>query len=650
MYSTLDFSNKTIPMMRGHIFLLNILMVFSLSILGVTAQKNQLKRANREYSNLAYLDASKIYEKVAEKGFRSVELLKKLGNTYYFNSQYPQAFKWYEELFKMTADIEPIYYLRYAQTLKSVNDERAKTFYNTYLDMVGGNEGFLSMEDYMAIIKRNSDRYEIENMRLNSRLSDFGGILLDNQLVFSSTRDTGNLVKRRSRWDGDPYLDLYGVTLRRDGSTGKPEKIKGDVNSIFHESSPTFTKDGKTMYFTRNGEAIKGANKKTKTHNVKIYRATLEGGEWINVEELSINSDSYSTAHPALGPNDDQLYFVSDRPESLGLSDIFVVDINADGSLGKVINLGSKVNTKGRESFPFVTKDNELYFSSDGHFGLGGFDVFYAGLGELDFGDLINVGVPVNSNFDDFAFAIYQGKGYFSSNREGGNGKDDIYSFVETKDIKELLKSRIYGVVLDEDTRDPLPNTMISIEDDDRRSIASVTTDSTGFYEVDVDYYKSFFVRATEEDYDTAEQYALKKKKEREHNFDLSRNFYGVKQGDDLAEFLNIKIYFDFDKSNIRYDASVELEKLIAFLKDSPNIELDVRSHTDSRGSKAYNDKLSQERARSTVAYMVKNGIAPERLSYKGYGETQSLNDCRDGARCREQEHQENRRSEFIVK
>lgn len=627
--------------------------------LAAPGQERRLARANEKYGDYNYIDAAEIYEDVVASGFKSVELLQKLGNTYYFNARYGKAETAYAQLFELSEDVAPVYYLRYAQSLRANGKEReAKQFYDRYVKKGGMTKPLVSAKDYLQIIKENSGRYQIKNLDINTAGIDFGGGTYQNQLVYASTRDTGVIMKRRSGWDGLSFLNLYKAEIAEGGEgepdgTGESVKIKGQANSKFHESSAVFTKDGQTMYFTRNNLAP-GKKSKKETQLLKIYRATLKDGKWANMEDLSINGDTYSTAHPALSPDEGRLYFSSDRPEAMGGPDIFYAEIDSDGSLGPVESPGGKVNTPGRETFPFVSNENGLYFSSDGHFGLGGLDVFYTDLKKERGAHLLNVGEPVNSPFDDFAYTIdtETGRGFFSSNRTGENAKghDDIYSLLEKEKIKDLLATLIYGTVTDKDTRGPIPGASIRLLDEENKLLKEVFTDSLGNYEIEADRYKKYLIRASKEAYDTDEQLVGTTEERNEANFELKRNVVPLEPGRDLAEVLNIPIiYFDFDKSNIREDAAVELEKLVAALNRYPELKIDIRSHTDSRGSDSYNKALSGRRAQSTMEYIIGRGISKDRLTAKGHGESQLANRCGNGVKCSEEEHQANRRSEFIV-
>jgi len=639
--------------MRTHtkIQYLPILFIFAYAHIG-WGQGVQLDRANKKYEKLAFIDASEIYLDLADSGYASKELFEKLGNIYYFNAKYVEAARWYKKLFSLTENLEPIYYLRYSQSLKAIGDGGLSMYwFNTYIEKNGKvNESYGNAIDYLKIIEENSGRYTMEAAKINTTGVDFGAAFHEKKLVFATTKGASGVRQRLSPWDGLAYLDLYESPIGNDGTLGKPVRLKGDVNTRYHESSAVFTADGKTMYFTRNNITPFDKKKKQKIKHLKIYRARLKKGKWTDVEDLPINGDSFSNAHPILSPEEDKLYFVSDRPGTLGFTDIYKVTLYPDGTLGKPKNLGTKINTKGRESFPFLSPDNELYFSSDGHYGLGGYDIFYIKTKEDgSFGNLLNIGKPLNSSFDDIAFAINGDKGYISSNRPGGTGRDDIYSFTETEKIKDVLKSRIFGIVTDKQTELPLKEASITFFDEENQIFTELKTDAKGFYESEVDISTSYIVKAEKPMYESKDTYSQKGRNEREHNFKLDKNVIDVKEGDDIAKIFDVVIYFDLDKSDIRPDAAMELEKIVSVMKLHPSINIDVRSHTDSRANDQYNVDLSGRRAKSTIDYLITRGISGNRLTSKGYGESQLVNHCSNGVPCSEDEHQLNRRSEFIV-
>lgn len=624
-------------------------------------QEKAVLSGDKKYEQYSYIDAIKTYERVAEKGYKSVELFKKLGNAYYFNSEFEKAEKWYTELFAMKPeDLEPVYFYRYAQSLKAVGKtDKANKMLDLFSQKSGNDKRanlYNSNKNYLEKIKSNSNRYtEIENAGINSEYSDYGSSFYLNKLVFCSARDTGNFSQRKHAWTDKYFTNLYSSEFGDEMSLGKVEKFSKTINSKFNESTPVFTRDGKTMYFTRNNYL---ENKRGKDENnttlIKIYKATFENKIWTNIVELPFNSDNYSTAHPALSIDEQTLYFASDMPGTFGQSDIFRVKILGNNSYSKPENLGPSINTEGKETFPFISEDNELFFASDGYPGLGGLDIFSAKIkSDGTFDKVVNVGEGVNSPKDDFAFLIdtKSRKGFFTSNRNGGKGSDDIYRFHEI--IIPKCEQVVYGKITDIETKEALPESKVMIFDNDFKQVGDTITDNEGNYAFIVDCDQLYNVRAQKTDYVTKEESVKTDKENGKTKLDiaLESSTCKVTVGDDLGKCFGIKnIYFDLNKSDIKLVAAIDLEKILDVMNMNPTMKIDIRSHTDSRASFKYNEALSERRAKSTMDWLIKNGINPNRLSGKGYGESELINGCSDGVQCTEAEHQMNRRSEFIVK
>jgi len=637
------------------LFYIAIISVLSINMY---SQEARVAKAEKKYDNYAYVDAIKTYEKLANKGYKSADMFKKLGNAYYFNAKLEDAAKWYTELFTMEAEIEPEYYYRYAQTLKSIGENKKAdeimVKFNAFAQNDDRGKLFMENRDYLSEIKANSGRYDIEPTSLSTPYSDYGTAIYLNKLVYASAKDTGSIQQRKHSWNNQYFTDLYTAELGDEMVVGKTAKFDKLVNTRFHESTAAFTKDGKTMYFTRNNfnKDKKGFDGNNITL-IKIYKATFEDNKWINITELSINSDNYSTAHPALSPDEKMLYFASDMPGTVGLSDIFKVAINEDGSLGNPVNLGNLINTAGRETFPYTSADNELYFSSNGHPGLGGLDVFVSKINsEGNFNKVQNVGADINSPLDDFAYMIdsKSRRGFFSSNKDGGQGLDDIYRFLETRRL--TCEQELFGKITDIETHEVLSDTKITVFDNMFNELGTTQSDKDGKYSLIVECDMKLYVRAEKMDYTTKEVKAttLDENGKTELNIELEKARCKVVVGDDLGKCFGItNIYFDFDKSDIRYEAAIDLEKILDVLIEYPAMKLDIRSHTDSRGSSKYNEALSDRRAKSTINWLIKNGVAKDRLTAKGYGEYKLINKCIDGVECTEEEHQLNRRSEFII-
>ena len=622
------------------------------------SQKAKVPSADKKYENYSYVDAIYTYEYVASKGYKDEKMFQKLGNAYYFIADLVKAEKWYTELFAMNQEQEPEYYYRYSQTLKAVgNYTKADTMLEEFNKRSKNDQRgklYAEQKNYLEDIKTNSGRFEVVDAGINSEYSDYGSSFLKDNLVFASARDTGGVAKKVFKWNNKSFTNLYFSEINPDGEMGKVIRFDKSINSKFHESTPVFTRDEKTMYFTRNNY-LDGKKQKSSNRIVllKLYKATFEAGKWQNVIELPFNSNEYSVAHPALSLDEKILYFASDMPGALGQSDLFSVTINSDGSYGTPKNLGKSINTEGRETFPFIAKDNELYFASDGHPGLGGLDIFVSKIGESNLlGEVQNVGSPINGPLDDFAFLINSKNrnGFFTSNREGGNGYDDIYRFTELR--KLTCEQMLWGNITDKETGMQLSDAKVSLFDDEFKLVKESLSDETGRYNFEALCGKTYYVRADKMAYETTEAKVIVRNRtgKTELSLQLEKRIKEIGVGTDLAKTLNIPIiYFDLDKSAIRKDAAFELEKILSVMEANPKMKIDVRSHTDSRQTNKYNEKLSDRRAKATVEWLIKNGISSDRLTGKGYGESQLVNKCVDGVKCTEDEHQANRRSEFII-
>jgi len=624
------------------------------------AQDKLVTKANEKYEEYSFSPAIDIYKKVLDRGYTSADLLKKLGNSYYFNADYEDAANTFKRLVdEYPEDTGPEYFFRYAQTLKTLEDyEASNTVMAKFLEQTSDDRRasvFKGERDYLKEIKKNSGRYNVAPFRFNSPYSDFAPTFYKEGLLFSSDRDTGNFARYRHTWNSKDFLDLYKVNADS-VSKGLVTKLGDDLNTRLHESTSATNKDGSILYFTRNNfKEGKYVKDEKGVIRLKVFRATMtDAGTWGNIEALPFNSDDYSVAHPTLSPDEKTLYFASDMPGTLGESDIFGAAINEDGSFGTPENLGPVINTEARETFPFVTSEQVMYFSSDGHPGLGGLDVFATEIadGKRD-GTVVNVGEPINGRMDDFTFIFNETtrEGYFASNRSEGMGADDIYSFLETKALILDCKQEVSGTVSDKISKEVLVGATVKVIDENNEEIMSAITDDEGKYTLMLDCNQGNFVRAMTDGYIPSEEYLGKSDGEAKRiDFYLERNTISAGFGDDLSKLLQLStIYFDFNKYNIRKDSQIEVEKVIAAMEKYPSLKIQVNSHTDSRGKDSYNLWLSQKRAQSTIDYMIKKGIAKERVSSKGFGETKLINQCANGVKCSDADHELNRRSEFII-
>ena len=643
------------------------LLTFSVALLSSTSllfaqPEKELEKANEMYKNFSYVDAIKIYERIVQKGFVNQEMLQRLGNAYYYNAEYKKALPWYEQLFQEGKyKVKPEYYYRYAQTLKSVGDyTQADKMMAKFVELTNANDTraalFEENKDYQTVIKNNSGRFQLNNASVNTENSEYGTAFYGDKIVFAGATDARKAKRGVSQWTGESFYDLYEAE-HFDQKLGSRKPFSSSINTQFNESTPVFTKDGNTMYFTRNNYVNRKLGSDIEnTILLKILRATKDkNGNWGDIVEVPFNSDQYNVAHPALSPDEKYLYFASDMPGSFGNSDIFRVEILGDNQYGTPENLGNIINTAGRESFPYISKDNVLYYSSDGIPGLGGLDIFAVKFNaDGSTSKPVNIGMPGNSADDDFCFVFNSDSkiGFLTSNRPGGKGKDDIYSFHEDKPLLFSCQKNIKGIVKDAKTKAVIADAKVILSDKVMKEVSTdqSKTDGTFTFEKVNCNDSHYYLRGEKEKYETAEVNVTVGKDEVVYEILLNPRQVAIKKGMDLAKVFEIKeIKFDYNKANIRPDAEVELTKIVEVMREYPKMKIDIRSHTDSRGADSYNLKLSDRRAKATLEWIVKQGIDRKRLKAKGYGETRLVNGCSNGVPCTEEEHQENRRSEFIV-
>lgn len=711
--------------------------------------------------------------------------------------------------------------LTYAKALASNSKyKESQEQFDNYLLIAGDDtkaKGFSKLYDDISVLAKNADCYKVDYLSINTTASDFSPTKFQNGLVFVSNRKNTSGIRRVFQWNNTPFLDLFyldevsklttseaglggaGSTTANKrtfkvpevgsdeyttptandsktvgvygggniglghGYSTKPvtesDRLNKSINSKYHEGPAAFFKDGSRVIFTRNN--MKGGSAKKSDDGViklKLYSAEAKKDGWGSITELPFNSNEYSTGHPSLSSDERLLFFASDMPGGYGGTDIYVSRFDGN-NWGAPVNLGEKVNSAGNELFPSVDEKGNLYFSSDGHPGLGELDIFFTQLdGISQKGRIINLGMPINSSKDDFGIITdgLRKSGYFSSNRKEGGNDDDIYKFERECELKEGCELLI--AVYDADTKMPLNNSVVTFTDDQGKEI-SLETNEDGIIELDniIESHEYAF-RATKEEYnpntvsfltdecdnepsrleiplerpkkDTSEvvttiskdkvpsslnpnaktciikgkvsMFSSKAKMEgvlitlrnecdgttittnsdKDGNFEFTAvegcdytlsgkkdeygskstilpkfncenasgivpEIYMFKEGD-IVEIENI--YFDYGKHYIRKDAREGLDKLVNIMREYPNMKVELWSHTDSRSSKEFNQKLSDNRAKSTAEYLFKRGISRSRIvEYKGFGESQLVNGCSDGVKCSEAEHQLNRRTEIKV-
>jgi len=632
-----------------HISLLFI--AFILINASVFGQTQREKKAERQFNGFSFVSAIDTYDRMIEKDINKDYALRKLGDAYIMLREPEKALPIYAQVVQQP-NVPSEYFLYYAQTLRANGDyDASKEWMKKYKD-AGNKESsivknFFKNNDLASGIFNSVEKNTINKVNFNSKYNDFGAYVINQQLVFASSRHEAAAIKRVYAWDKQPLLDVYVANIENE-SNEKATPLSGDVNTALHEGPATFSADGLKMYFSRNNsDQEKMDLNGREIRQVGIYTADFVDGKWQDSKPISLNNTAYIVYHPALSSDGKKLYFSSDMPGGYGGTDIYVSDINVDGTFGKPINLGAVVNTEGNEAFPFLHKDGVLYFSSDGHIGLGLMDIFAAVTNENnEIVNVINLGEPINSKKDDFGYYLDDEgfKGYISSNRKGGLGGDDIYAFTRIPPL--TLKGQIFDAINNE----PVSGAKVILTRENGEELAYFITGEDGSYEQLIPRDEKFVLKGSKEKYQDAQQdfSSFGLEKEKDIKVDLNIALAPI---EDVVILADLKIiYFDLDKSNIRPDAALELDKVVTLMNKYPGMVIKLGSHTDSRADDAYNMALSNRRAKSTYDYIISQGISPERIpEYKGYGETQLVNKCSNGVKCTEAEHQLNRRTEFII-
>ena len=771
-----------------------LLLLFGLST--VFAQSSKLKRAKKLFDGLAYKEAIELYNLILEKEDNS-EAKIYLADAYRKINDTENAEYWYGLVVRLPESL-PIHKLYYGQMLqRNGKCDLAKEWYQQYVEAVPDEaraQYLVRACDYEEELRtKNVNIYETRHLPFNSNLDDFSPAFYQGGLVFASERDQGSAVKREHTWTGNPFLELFEVDMKASGGSdalcqfnyGRPKKYADEVNEKFHEAAVTFSSDQNEIFYTANNY---DGNSDDGTRKLKVYSAQSQGnGKWGNKVSLPFNSDEYSVAHPSLSADGNRLYFSSDMPGGFGGMDLYYSNLE-NGRWGPPTNLGPNINTEGHEIFPYFGPNNRLYFSSDGHIGMGGLDIFYIiDKGEDDWSAPENMGFPINTNTDDFGIIFNEEGtcGFFSSDREGGTGRDDIYSFVKTATPVEILvfdedtqvpiegamlasdcETETYttdnegkvivdmklntccnfeasfdgyspnkkqactqdiqlgdlvrieiplkrnlvfdleGIVFDQQTGLPLEDVEVSISNDcSKPAPQSVITDASGQFRFNLDPDCCYTLRASKDGYlvaslDNQCTRELVSSTTLQANINL-QSFTSQGNGNRVIKDPNtglwidqqtgepadgningfiynngqligndpnvtpisnvdpeddqgrvhflLHVYYDFNQSYVRKDAVPELEKLLSVLELNPDLIIEIGSHTDSRGSFRYNNRLSQRRAESIVRWLTQRGIDKSRLVAKGYGERVNVNNCSNNVPCSEEEHQYNRRTEFKV-
>ena len=604
---------------------------------GLMAQNKDTKVADKLYDRLEYVDAAKAYSSLVEKNKADGYVYKQLADSYFnvFNTK--EAVTWYAKAVETPQDAET--HFRYAQMLKAEgNIKGSEAQMEQFAQMVPNDaraKAFKNNPNYLTQLKNQSKQYNAIKSDVSSDKSDFGAVLTNsNEVFFTSARNT---ARKSSGMDEEPFLDLYKSTRNADGTLSQATEVV-ELNTKWHDGPASITSDGTTMYYGsqsfNESEFQKNKEKRLKYGQIYLYKATKgDGDKWVNTKPLPFNSKDFSVRNPSISKDGKTLYFSSDMPGGLGGEDIWKVSVDGD-TYGTPENLGANVNTEANESFPSIQDDDVLFFSSNGRQGFGGYDVFKQNTKSNE--KATNVGEPVNSQKDDFAFSynLQKNVGYFSSNREGN---DDIYQANAVCGVDATV------VVKDAETGRLLSNANVTFVNSKGVENGSQVSNEMGEAKFGIDCEQVANFNATRSGYENG---TVSMEKSQNGAKTIVLNMTPIKPIITEREVILQPIYFEYNKSNITAEGAEELDKLVKVMNEFPNMVIDAKSHTDNRGADNYNLRLSDRRAKSTVQYIVSKGIAKNRITGSGMGETQPKVACTD---CTEEEHAQNRRSEFLI-
>jgi outer membrane protein OmpA-like peptidoglycan-associated protein len=608
-----------------------------------------LSKADKGFEQEQYERAIEFYKQALSKEGNSGEINYKIAESYRLSNRLAQAEPFYKAALDNNYRKEEGYFY-YGMALKANGKYEAALGQMQDYARIGSKPQLKSLAlrevenlSQLSGILKKSSGFELQNLEvLNTEGSEFAPYVLNNELIFSSTRGPG----KEYLGNGEGFLNIYATTLG-DSATmgGAVRKLEGVNTEGLHDAMATFTDEGRTMVFARGNEGTKKGRR-----NVDLYLSFFRSNAWTEPKLLNINDPRAWDSSPAFSPDGKTLYFASDRKGGLGGNDIYKSTIDDNGRFSAPVNLGPDINTPGNESYVYVGPDGALYVASDGLPGLGGMDLF-----RIEDGKPVNMGTPINSSGDDFGVFFQNAfTGYLSSNREGGKGGDDIYAF--SKSQRKLVNFFVDGTVYQRRDKDKeqkvVPNTPVVLQDDRGQKLAETRADAEGKFSFPLDSASAYSLLAEKEGFFAARQRVTTVGKMPPQS-QLPNEVNEVRLTANLVlnEIVKEKaivlenIFYDFDKADIRPDAAEELDKLVEILQDNPRISIELSSHTDSRGVDIYNQDLSQRRAQSAVNYIISKGIDRARITAKGYGESRPV--VRNAKT--EEQHQRNRRTEFKV-
>lgn len=635
-----------------------IILFLGISINAGAQEKSAKEKRGDKYTfNYSY---DKAIEKYTHTKNLSVEGQRNLAESYRNLDSNVKCEETYAKLISSLEGVLPQDYFNYSMVLKT-NGKYVESlkmmdkFQQLKPEDLRAKDYAANKNNFQGMLK-DSGQYKITHLDANTAAEDFGPCYYQNKIVFASTR-TNKFMARDDNWHRQPYLDMY-VSEIEGGQLKAPVSFDKKLNGRMHDGPASFNKAGTLMAFTRNNYHDKT---KDRVVELQIYFSNNKDGKWSDPEPCALNNPAYSVGHPSLTADGNTMYFTSDMPGGFGGADIYRSTKDQYGTWSKPENLGDKVNTESDELFPFFEENTQiLLFSSNGRFGLGGLDIFISEMSGKNKGRVYNAGSPLNTSFDDFAIIAdsTMSKGYFSSNRIGGSGSDDIYSidFLQPKAVNK----KIEGIAKDNNGK-PVPNTFITLLYDNDIIVDTFTTKDNGAYSFGVDTDRNFKLIGKKESYLDGNNVASTFGKEVIVKADLTLLkkeeplAKKLKKNANLAEVLALNnIYFDLDKSNIRPDAQAELDKIVKIMNDYPTMVVELSSHADCRASIKYNQILSDKRAKKSVDYIKRRITNPSRITGKGHGKTDIDNVCpcegEIASTCSEQEFQKDRNTEFLIK
>lgn len=646
--------------------ILSLLVLIGIST-GVFAQEKSAKeiKGDKFFFIYAYDNAISKYSRTKDL---TVSGQRNLASSYRLMKQNEKSEETYAKMIEGANGLVSEDYYNYAMVLKASGKYSESDKWMTKFAEEKPNDlrakSFQKNKGQFSVMEKDNGKFTIRTMSINTSSQDFGTSYYKDKIVYTSSNASPKMIKRLYNWNNEPFLNLY-VAEVKDGQLKKREFFDKKDNGKMHDGPASFSKDGNFMAFTKNVSSDKS---KDKVVELRIYTRKFENEEWSEPLAFNHNNPAYSVGLPSLSSDGKTMYFVSDMPGGFGGTDLYKSTRNADDSWSTPVNLGNLINTEGNEMFPFFDENkNALHFASDGHYGLGGYDIFSSPKAGESWGEVTNAGAPLNTRYDDFALIVdgESTKGYFSSNRADGSGSDDIYGL----DIKEIEATpmRIEGIAMDAENNS-LPGTTVKLYDENDNEISEATSGDLGEFSFPAASNKNYKLTGNREDFLEAKNTVntfgdeevvtanlvllIEGESDDEEEVEIAEE--NVVVNEDLGAKIKMKpIYFDYDKSNITPKAAKELDKMIKVMNQFPKMEVELKSYTDCRGSKGYNNTLSQARAKSSTEYIQSRITNSKRISGKGAGESKMVNDCEcEGdvvSSCSEEEHQMNRRTEFIV-